>query len=178
MPASRKTKSACRSEKQFLQKIYRLIILFLLFPFSLSAQFRNHTHYDEHEFAIIPGAVYDLGSKNFAWSLHGHFLTSAGQQSESISAGISVEYIMGDETHFTAGPAVSVSPWGRLVLIYSPGITFRNGDEGSDYYFSNHFEVAMEFELFGLIHIGPSAGFSMSGYDNHAGVGIHFGFEL
>lgn len=155
-----------------------LLILFFCIPAFLNGQSLNHRHLTRNEIAVIPGLVYDLGESKSSYVIHGHYLRSNKARGSKISTGVNFEYVAGDETHITTGPLVAIHPAGPLVILYSPGLTYKRSDENPDYYFSNHFEIAMEFDLGDRIHLGPSAGLSMSGYDIHFSVGIHTGFAF
>ena len=98
--------------------------------------------------------------------------------SKKISVGISVEYIGGEEPHLTSGPIVALHPARAFVILYSPGMSIKKRGASVEYYFSNHFEIALEFGIGEHLHFGPSAGFSISGYDNHLSVGLHTGFAF
>jgi len=166
-------------------RIYRpvlvIVILFLLSPHSLRAQsYINRGHLTTYEVVFVPGKVYEPGDKNFAYKLHSHFLVSPSRLSSRLAMGVSTEYIFGNDWHLTAGPVFAIHPWRNLIALYSMGVTFRNTEEGKglEYFFSNHLEFAYEFEIGEYFRIGPSAGFNLSGYDNHISAGLYTGFTF
>lgn len=155
-----------------------MFILLTGMPLIVSGQSFNHRHKNKNELAFIPGVVYDITDSHLSYVLHGHYLRSSEEMSSKISAGLSLEYIAGEDAHFTVGPVVALHPVGPLVLLYSPGITLKRGEDTPGYYFSNHLEMAFEFDIGEHLHLGPSAGFSFSGYDTHFSVGLHTGFAF
>lgn len=155
-----------------------ICLVFIDIPLSVSGQLGSHQHKTNNEIAFIPGLAYDLGEKGARYVVHGHYLTSSDEMSDKVSVGVSLEYLWGGDSHLTAGPVVSFKPVGELIVLYSMGITIKRETSSTEYFFSNHFEIAYEFEIGEQFHIGPSAGFSVSGYDNHFSVGLHTGFAF
>jgi len=154
----------------------------ILWLFSIPAPGQSHSrnHLASNEIALVPGVVYDLGDRLFSFGIHGHYLRSPRQLSELIGLGVSIEYVSGDDPHFTAGPALTVRPWHSLVLLYSIGITRGKSESGqeTEYFLSNHIELILDFDVGDHLHIGPTMGFNLSGHDTHISAGIHTGFSF
>ena len=180
MPVKQGHRTIFRDNHNILPVRFIGVVLLLFITISLAGQSNSRSHSTIHEVALIPGLVYDFGDKFIASSIHGHYLLSPPLLSSSIGVGVSVEYVFGKESHLTAGPAVSVNPWRNLLILYSMGITVKNDEtgEGLNYFFSNHFEFVLEYEIGDHFHIGPTAGFNLSGIDNHISAGLHAGFEF
>lgn len=178
MPADLSDKAEIKFHAGPLSRVIVALLFLLFVPFTLSGQHSSFRHKDKNEMAVIPSMVFDLSEKNFLYSLHGHYLRSPEQLSPNILVGASMEYIFGDETHITIGPVVAIHPAGILVFLYSPGFTIKSSSDKTEYYFSSHIEAALEFKVGGHLHAGPSAGFSLSGYDNHFSVGLHAGIAF
>lgn len=157
-----------------------MILLALMIMLNQPALAQYHSRHEKvnFEMAVIPLVAYDLGEKGIAYGIHTHLLFPHSQLSDRIAVGAGFEYITGGEVHLTTGPVVAIHPWRNLVLVYSPGITLKRGEEVTEYFFSSHFEAALEFEIGDHFHIGPSVGFNMSGYDNHVSGGLHTGFSF
>ena len=155
-------------------RILIVLLIFLQGSTLLFGQPEEHEH-GENELAFIPGVVMDLDHRELAFTIHGHYLRTTGWFDERISIGAGFEYVTGDESHFTMGPVLAIKPVWKFIIIYSPGITFIKENETTGKYFSNHFELALEFEIAENMHLGPSAGANISGGDRHISFGLHLG---
>jgi len=156
-------------------------LLFLSGP-AMQAQDHDHDHDHSHHHHVHPKNEIGLGSylsylageKEFAYSMHMHYLRFFNES--RFGAGIGYEHIfdeLGHQSLTVIGTYQFESP---LILSLAPGILFGN-PENPDARFVMHAEAIYEFEL-GHFHIGPALEFATTFEEYHIGLGIHVAFAF
>lgn len=158
-----------------------LAILFMYYGQAILAQ--DHEH-DEHahqghihpknEIGIANNLTYLGNEGELAYGLHLHYMRNIGES--PFGYGLGYEQIFDDHLHRNLSIIGSYTPGKHLFLTLSPGITFI-GREKPEKTFALHLEATYEYEI-GNIHIGPVAGYSISGHGYHISLGLHLAYAF
>ena len=160
---------------------FLFVILFLIYGQAILAQDHNHddlVHTDhthpKNELGIANNLTYLGNEGELAYGLHLHFIRNIGES--PFGYGLGYEQIFDDHLHRNLSIIGSYTPVEHLFLTLSPGITFI-GREKPEKTFALHLEATYEYEL-GAMHIGPVAGYSISGHGYHISLGLHLAYAF
>lgn len=135
---------------------------------------KEHEH-DQHynELGIANSPVYFLRENIFSYGLHFHWVRNILKS--KFGLGLGYERIFDKHSHHTFGIIGSYQPIDRMNIIFSPGISFENGNNNGK--FALHLESTYEWQ-FHQFHYGPSFEIAYDPEDYHISIGIHFGYGL
>jgi|SRR5690554_3280005 len=131
----------------------------------------HHHHHHANEIGIANAPSYFINEKEWAYSLHLHYIRGIGHS--KFGVGIGYERIFGDHKHNTFGLVGAYHPIDPVTVIVSPGFTFE--DKLSQSMFALHIETSYDFDV-GHFHMGPVLEFAYDPEDIHISLGLHIGF--
>lgn len=131
----------------------------------------RHHHHHANEIGIANAPSYFINEKEWAYSLHLHYIRGIGHS--KFGVGIGYERIFGDHKHNTFGLVGAYHPIDPVTVIVSPGFTFE--DKLSQSMFALHIETSYDFDV-GHFHMGPVLEFAYDPEDIHISLGLHIGF--
>lgn len=156
------------------------IFLFLSGPAILAQDHdheHNHSHHLNHsnnEIGLGNYISYLAGEKEFAYSMHIHYLRYFNES--RLGAGMGYEHIFDEHGHSSFTVIGTYRLHFPLILSLAPGILFGN-PENPAARFVLHSEAVYEFEL-GQFHLGPALEFATTLEEYHIGVGVHAAFAF
>lgn len=157
-------------------------VLLLLNGPAILAQDHEHDHDHSHhhhahqnnEIGLGNYLSYLAGEKEFAYSMHLHYLRYFNES--RFGAGLGYEHIFDEHGHKSLTVIGTYRFASPFILSLAPGILFGN-PENPAARFVLHTEAIYEFEL-GHFHLGPALEFATTFDEYHIGLGIHLAFAF
>lgn len=153
------------------------LLLFLCFgPLITFSQNDHHDHdHFRNEIGGALGVVYSISEQHTGSGFHFHYTRMFGGKLSHFGIAPGLEFIMGEDKHYTAHVMALYRPLFGWWLAVGPGLSYFEHDYSMG--FSAHFETGYEFDA-GSIHFGPVLEYSWSEEDQHALLGIHLGIPF
>jgi hypothetical protein len=134
----------------------------------------HHHEHPNNEFGVGHYLSYLAGEKEFAYSLHIHYLRFFSES--RFGTGIGYEQIFDEHGHRSLTIIGTYQFASHLILSLAPGILFGN-PENPTARFVLHTEVIYEIEI-GNFHFGPALELATTFEEYHIGLGIHMAFAF
>ncbi len=137
---------------------------------------RHHHQHHKNEISIAIGVVPLVAEDELAMGFHLHYIRGIGE-SNRWGLGIGLETIVDEHKHYTISGVIHCRVYKGLIVSTAPGLLILKGNSGYVYQYTQHLEMAYEFEL-GEFHLGPviEIGFEMAGV--HYMGGVHVGIDF
>lgn len=162
-------------------RYFCMLFIFLAplgFTSFVHAQDDHSDHFHEgggNEIGGALGVVFNITEQHTASGFHFHYTRMFGGKLHHFGIAPGIEFIIGDDNHYTLHLMAVYRPIHGWWLGAGPGITYFEHDYSKG--FSGHIETGYEFEA-GSVHFGPVIEFSWAEYDQHVLVGIHLGIPF